>query len=84
MTAARSTSVSARSRPDSSIVSLTGISSGAATMTTPVLAGSSSTSSIHDVWLRTRPTDTSSLIPLGAASWPTMWPLATESTTTMS
>ena len=66
------------------MVSATGISSGADTMTTPVWTGSVRMSSIHWVWLRTMPTDTNSLMPWGAVSCPTMWPLATESTTTRS
>ena len=43
------------SRSASSSVSLTGISSGAATITTPVCAGSPRMSSIHPVWSRTMP-----------------------------
>ena len=72
------------SRSASSRVSLTGISSGAATITTPVCAGSPSMSSIQPVWSRTMPTCTSSWIAWGAASWPAMWPVATASTTTRS
>ena len=83
-TAARSTTVSSARRSASSIVSWTGISSGAETMTTPVCSGSPRMSIIHPVWSRTRPTWTSSLIACGAASCPTMWPLAEASTTTRS
>ena len=71
-------------RPTSSMVSLTGISSGADTMTAPVIAGSDSISTIQSVWSRTRPTFTSSLMAWGAASCATTWPVAGASTTTRS
>ncbi len=41
-------------------------------------------SSIQSVWVRMRPTLTNPLTAWGAASWPTMWPVAGASTTTMS
>ena len=66
------------------MVSLTGISSGVVTMTSPVWAGSERMSSIQSVWERISPTRTSSLMAWGAASWPTMWPVAEASTTTRS
>ena len=72
------------SRSSRSSVSVTGISSGVVTTTTPVARGSSRMSSIHSVWSRTRPTCTSSLITRGAAIWATMCPLASASTTTRS
>ena len=63
---------------------MTGISSGVVTTTMPVRAGSSRMSSIQRVWSRTMPTWTSSLITRGAATWATMCPLASASTTTRS
>ena len=63
---------------------MTGISSGVATTTAPVIFGSESRSTIQRVWSRTRPTFTSSLMASGAASWPTTWPVAEASTTTRS
>ena len=81
ITPARNTSVSVRNRSASSMVSLTGISSGAETMTAAVMAGSLNMSTIHPVWSRTRPTLTSSLIACGAASWPITCPVAEASTT---
>ena len=70
--AARSTLVSSRTRPDSSTVSLTGISSGVVTITSPVVTGSLRMSMSQPVCWRTRPTFTSSLMACGAASWPMM------------
>ena len=78
------TVVSSRTRPASSMVSLTGISSGVHTASRPVVAGSDSISSIQSVCERISPTLTSSLMAWGAASWPTMWPVAGASTTTRS
>ena len=46
---------SSRARPTSSIVSLTGISSGDVTTLSAVSAGSESSSTIQSVWLRTGP-----------------------------
>ena len=83
-TADMRTVVSSRTRCASSRVSLTGISSGVHTATRPVWRGSERMSSIQSVWLRMRPTLTRSLMAWGAASWPTMWPLAGASTTTRS
>ena len=71
-TPASSTVVSSRTRVASSMVSVTGISSGVHTASSPVMAGSDSISSIQSVWLRIRPTLTSPLTACGAASWPTM------------
>ena len=66
ITAAKSMSVSDPSRSTSSSVSFTGISSGVATITTPVVAGSFSNSIIHWVCCRTTPTLTSSAMATGA------------------
>ncbi len=84
ITVARSTDVSFETRPASSMVSLTGISSGVVTMTRPVVAGSDRISTSQSVCDRMRPTFTRSLMAWGADSWPTMWPLAEASTTTRS
>ena len=78
------TVVSSRTLVTSSRVSLTGISSGVHTATSPVWRGSERISSIQSVWLRISPTLTRSLMAWGAASWPMMWPLAGASTTTRS
>ena len=83
-TADMRTVVSSRTRFASSSVSLTGISSGVHTATSPVWRGSERMSSIQSVWLRISPTLTRSLMAWGAASWPMMWPLAGASTTTRS
>src|SRR5262245_8893828 len=83
-TAVSSTFVSACTRPASSMVSTTGISSVVVTITRPVTSGSSRMARIHRVWSLTTPTCTSSWIVCGAASCPTMWPVATASTTTRS
>ena len=72
ITAASSTEVSLATRPASSMVSLTGISSGVVTMTRPVVAGSERMSRIQSVWERMSPTFTRSLMAWGAASCPTM------------
>ncbi len=84
MTAPSGTESSARARPTSSIVSLTGISSGVATTLRLVTEGSESSSTIQSVCSRTMPTETSSWIARGASSWPMMWPVAAASTTTRS
>ena len=76
--------VSALIRPASSMVSLTGISSGVHTATRPVVRESDRISSIQSVCDRIRPTFTRLLMACGAASWPTMWPEAGASTTTRS
>ena len=78
------TPVSRSRRARRSIVSVTGISSGVVTTTSPVRAGSSRISVIHAVCSRTMPTWTSSRITRGAPIWATMWPLASASTTTRS
>ena len=78
------TVVSSRTRVTSSSVSVTGISSGVQTATSPVWRSSERMSSIQSVWLRISPTLTRSLMAWGAASCPTMWPLAGASTTTRS
>ena len=66
------------------MVSVTGISSGVHTASSPVMVGSDSMSSIQSVCDRISPTRTSPLTAWGAASCPTMWPVAGASTTTMS
>ena len=58
------TSSSCRARATSSMVSLTGISSGDVTTLSAVSAGSESSSTIQSVWLRIGPTCTSSWIAL--------------------
>ena len=64
--------VSSLTRVASSMVSVTGISSGVQTASSPVIAGSDSISSIQSVWLRISPTLTSPFTACGAASCPTM------------
>ena len=76
--------VSVRTLSASSIVSLTGISSGVHTATSPVVCGSDRISSIQSVWERMSPTLTRLLMAWGAASRPMMWPEAGASTTTRS
>ncbi len=84
ITAASSTEVSVATFPANSMVSLTGISSGVVTITRPVVAGSERISRIQSVCERISPTLTRSLMAWGAASCPTMCPVADASTTTRS
>ena len=83
-TADSCTVVSSRTRVASSMVSLTGISSGVHTATRPVWCRSERISSIQSVWERMSPTLTRSLMACGAANCPTMCPEAGASTTTRS
>ena len=83
-TADSCTVVSSLTRSASSMVSLTGISSGVHTATRPVVCGSERISSSQSVWERMRPTLTRLLMAWGAASRLTMWPEAGASTTTRS
>ena len=78
------TPVSRSRRARRSSVSVTGISSGVVTTTSPVRAGSSRIFVIQVVCSRTMPTWTSSRMTRGAAIWATMCPLASASTTTRS
>ncbi len=83
-TAESSTVVSSRTRSASSIVSVTGISSGVHTTTSPVVCGSDSRSTIQSVCERMSPTLTRLLMAWGADSRPMMCPDAGASTTTKS
>ena len=71
-------------RPRRASVSLTGISSGRATATTPVRAGSETIASIVRPWRAMRPTRAVCANVRGALSTATPWPVAGASRTTRS
>ena len=75
---------SSRSASCSMTVSLTGISSGAATAMTPVRSGSQSIASIVRPWRAIRPTRAVRAKVRGALSTATPWPVAGASRTTRS
>ena len=80
----RSRPTSSRSASCRASVSLTGISSGRATATTPVRSGSETIASIVRPWRAMRPTRAASANVRGALSTATPWPVAGASRTTRS